>query len=159
MENKPLKRHPALIPLSRDHHAGLLLCWKIRTGFKKNVAEDRMAAYTVYFFEEQLAPHFTLEEKEIFSCLPRENVLRQEAENQHTQLYGLAERLRQAAEDKAELLHTFEQTLDKHIRFEERQLFMHIQEELDEEQLRALASRVEATHTEVPEKWEDRFWE
>lgn len=159
MEHKPLKRHPALIPLSRDHHAGLLLCWKIRTGFKKSVAEDRMAAYTVYFFEHQLAPHFSLEEKEIFSCLPEEDVLRKEAENQHIQLYELTARLRQASEDKAMLLHTFEQTLDKHIRFEERQLFMHIQGALNEEQLTALGSRVEAAHTEVPEQWDDRFWE
>ncbi|WP_241739476.1 hypothetical protein [Aestuariibaculum marinum] len=32
---KPLKRHKALQPLSREHHYGLLLTWKIRTGFKK----------------------------------------------------------------------------------------------------------------------------
>lgn len=159
MERKPLKRHPALIPLSRDHHSGLLLCWKIRTGFRKEVKEERMADYTAYFFEQQLVPHFKLEEKEIFSCLPEQDPLRQEAEAQHKELYGMGSRLKEAGGDKKELLNSFEQALDRHIRFEERQLFMHIQDQLGEEKLEVLGKRVEALHSEEPDRWEDRFWE
>lgn len=159
MERKPLKRHQALIPLSRDHHTGLLLCWKIRMGFKKGVKEERIADYTGYAFDHQLMPHFRLEEKEIFSCLPEQDPMRQKAEAQHKELYGMASRLKKAGEDTKELLNSFEQALDKHIRFEERQLFMHIQEQLDEEQLEALGKRVEAIHAEEPDRWEDRFWE
>ena len=33
----PIKRSEYLKPLSRDHHQGLLLCWKIRTGLKKGI--------------------------------------------------------------------------------------------------------------------------
>jgi len=34
---KPIKRDKVLQPLSHDHHQGLLLCWKIRTGIKKGI--------------------------------------------------------------------------------------------------------------------------
>lgn len=159
MDSKPLKRHPALIPVSRDHHGGLLLCWKIRTGFRKSVPDNRIAAYTKYFFEHHLVPHFRLEEQEIFTFLPEQDALRVEAENQHKEIYRIVSELSEPDNNVHEILNTFEKALDKHIRFEERQLFMHIQEQLEEPELAALGSRVEACHTEEPEKWEDRFWE
>ncbi|CDF79955.1 hypothetical protein BN863_22430 [Formosa agariphila KMM 3901] len=34
-DKKPLKRHKSLQPLSRDHHHGLLLAWKIRADLRK----------------------------------------------------------------------------------------------------------------------------
>ena len=40
MHPKPQKRHKALQPLSREHHHGLLLSWKIRTGFSKDIAQN-----------------------------------------------------------------------------------------------------------------------
>ena len=36
-KNKPIKRHKAIQPLSREHHQGLLLCWKIGKGFEKGI--------------------------------------------------------------------------------------------------------------------------
>jgi len=33
----PIKRHNSLQPLSRDHHDGLLLKWKINKGISKGV--------------------------------------------------------------------------------------------------------------------------
>lgn len=159
MESKPLKRHPALIPVSRDHHRGLLLCWKIRTGFRKLVPENRIAAYVKYFFEHQLGPHFRLEEQEIFTFLPDLDPLRVEAENQHKELYRIVADLSSLETNTHGLLTTFEQALEKHIRFEERKLFMHIQEQLNETELTALGSRVEACHSEEPDLWKDKFWE
>ena len=50
MDNKPLKRHKALQPLSRDHHHGLLLSWKIRSGFKKNIDVERIKVYADWFY-------------------------------------------------------------------------------------------------------------
>lgn len=128
-------------------------------GFKQAVRGERIADYTTYFFEHQLVPHFRLEEKEIFSCLPEQDPLRKEAEAQHKELYNMASRLAVAGDDREELVNSFEQALEKHIRFEERQLFMHIQEQLDEQELEELRKRVEAIHAEEPEHWEDRFWE
>lgn len=35
-----MKRNENLVPLSRDHHFGLLCCWKIRQGIKKEVSQE-----------------------------------------------------------------------------------------------------------------------
>lgn len=40
--SQPIKRHPSLQPLSREHHYGLLLSWKIREGFKREVPPERI---------------------------------------------------------------------------------------------------------------------
>lgn len=42
---KPIKRHTALKPLSREHHHGLLLSWKIREGLKRNIEIPRIKKY------------------------------------------------------------------------------------------------------------------
>ena len=92
---KPLKRHPALVPLSQDHHFGLLLCWKIRTGIKKNVASERIASYVAYFFQHHLKPHFEEEEQYIFSLIDKKDEKRKKAENQHRKIKQLVEKLSQ----------------------------------------------------------------
>lgn len=159
MERKPLKRHQALIPLSKDHHLGLLLCWKIRMGFKKGLNEKRILEYTSYFFKHHLLPHFRIEEEHVFSSLPQENSLRKEAERQHEELHTMMERLPIKDNELYNFLSVFEQSLEKHIRFEERELFMHIQQELSESELEDLRKRVAGMHEEYHEQWEDRFWE
>ena len=75
MTPKPLKRHKALQPLSREHHHGLLLSWKIRNGFNKNIDPKRMKIYADWFFETHLTPHFEMEENYIFSILESDNEL------------------------------------------------------------------------------------
>jgi hypothetical protein len=48
---KPLKRAEYLKALSREHHHGLLLCWKIKTGFSKGVSISRMKLYLDWFLK------------------------------------------------------------------------------------------------------------
>ena len=75
ISNKPLKRAPELQPLSHDHHHGLQLCWKIRTGFSKQIEPDRIKKYSDWFYKTHLKPHFELEEKYVFPILGAENDL------------------------------------------------------------------------------------
>lgn len=75
MQNKIQKRHKALQNLSREHHHGLLLSWKIRTGFNKNVEVNRIKCYAHWFFKAHLIPHFELEETYIFPILKSDNEL------------------------------------------------------------------------------------
>lgn len=159
MQRKPLKRHKALVELSKDHHFGLLLCYKIRSGFQKEVEEERIARYIQYFFQEHLLAHFRLEEELIFPCFQKDNPLRKEAEKQHQELYELEKQLSDQLPGQRERLKTFEDKLEKHIRFEERQLFMQLQEDLTESDLQDLRVRVEAKHQFKPEFWQDPFWE
>jgi len=60
---KPIKRHESIQPLSRDHHHGLLLSWKIRSGISKGVDINRIKKYADWFYTNHIKPHFGIEEK------------------------------------------------------------------------------------------------
>lgn len=151
---KPLKRHEALKPLSKDHHHGLLLCWKIREGRKKEIASDRIKAYTDYFFASQLLPHFKFEEDEIFVLLGEEHPMVKKAQTEHVRLRSLFQEKEKVDRSLSEI----EKELEQHIRFEERVLFNEIQQEVSEEQLEKLKNKEEEVITPDPDAWEDKFW-
>lgn len=129
--NKPIKRHEALKTLSREHHHGLLLCWKIRAGIKKNIELSRIKKYADWFYQTHLIPHFEMEEKYIFSILGSQNDLVRKAISDHRRL----KRLFGNDLDHQKTLSLIEEELERHIRFEERILFNEIQEVASPEQL------------------------
>jgi len=131
-DNKPLKRIKELIPFSKDHHHGLLLCWKIRTGLKKGLAIERLSDYTLWFYQNYLAPHFALEEIYVFPILGMEHVLIQKACKDHQQIESIMAQL------NIETLAELADLLEAHIRFEEREVFGQIQELATEKQLAAI---------------------
>ncbi len=154
-KTKPLKRHPALQPLSREHHHGLLLGWKIRTGFAHGIAPERIKAYADWFFENHLAPHFEAEEQHVFPLLGSrsEHPMVRRAMREH----GRLRRLFARTDDLPRHLHLIEEELTAHIRYEERVLFTELQSVATPEQL----SEIERLHHGQPfvEEWEDKFWE
>lgn len=155
---KPIKRHPALVELSRDHHGGLLLCWKIRMGFKKEVKPGRIKDYVLYFFNEHLQNHFKWEEEIVFCHLPEDNSLRKKAESQHRQLRERMNALDEKPESIASTLGAVEKELEEHIRFEERELFAHMQEQLTEASLKKIQDALEVAHESFEDQWDDPFW-
>lgn len=152
MSTKPLKRHKALQPLSREHHHGLLLAWKIRAGFNKKVDVDRIKVYADWFFKTHLIPHFEVEETHIFTILGNDNDLVKRALSDHRRLSRLFEQ----TEDLEKNLSLIEEELDKHIRFEERILFPEIQKAATEAQF----AHIERIHQSEPfeDKLDDEFW-
>ncbi|HLT34547.1 MAG TPA: hemerythrin domain-containing protein [Aquaticitalea sp.] len=152
MTPKPLKRHKALQPLSRDHHYGLLLSWKIRSGFNKKVEVERIKAYADWFFKNHLIPHFELEERYVFPVLDKKNELVKRAMADHRRL----KRLFNTEDDVQKSLHKIEEELEQHIRFEERVLFPEIQKVASEEQL----SLLEKIHQDekLEDNIDDEFW-
>lgn len=151
---KPLKRHEGLKPLSRDHHHGLLLCWKIREGFKKGVSPQRMKAYASFFYDTQLVPHFAFEEKEIFPLLNEQSPLRKQAENEHQRLVSLFT----GDYDPEAALNEISKALEDHIRFEERILFEEIQHQTEDEVLEDIGNKENSLDTPNPDDWDDQFW-
>lgn len=152
-KKKPIKRHQALQPLSRQHHFGLLFSWKLRKGFSKNIAPERLQKYATWFFEEEIKPHFEAEEKHVFTVLEEDNELVQRALKEHRRL----ERLFKEKENPEKSLSKLEEELDAHIRFEERILFNEIQKVATESQLEKIAEihLENESHPEYP----DPFWE
>lgn len=155
---KPLKRHPALIPLSQDHHFGLLLGWKIRQGLSKGVDPQRVMQYVDYFVNAHLEEHFINEEKYLFSYLAKNDILRKEAEEQHESIRSLFGKMTSDSPAKEEDLRKFADDVESHIRFEERKLFPYIQVELLDDDLKEFEGKMEEIHEKVQENWEDEFW-
>lgn len=151
MSQKPLKRHKALQPLSREHHHGLLLSWKIRAGFSKNIEPERIKMYADWFYKTHLIPHFEMEETHVFSILEPTNELIKKAMADHNLLRRLF-----ADENIERALSKIEEVLDAHIRFEERILFPEIQKLATELQL----IDIEKIHQEADfeDKLDDEFW-
>lgn len=148
---KPIKRSKALQPLSREHHHGLLLCWKIRQGFRRKIPPERIKKYTDWFWTNHLIPHFDAEEKHVFTVLPDENELVKKALAEHR-------RLKRLFEDDQRInrsLSLIEEELERHIRFEERILFNEIQKVATPEELKTIE---EHHQHQSCDDWEDEFW-
>ena len=157
-EVKPIKRSPALVAFSKDHHFGLLLVWKIRQGQRTGIPPVRIAQYITYFYEEDLAQHFADEEEFLFPTLPPDHPQRLRAEREHAQVRSLMSSIRQFPSDP-EWLAAFADLLEAHIRFEERELFNQLQVYLNDEELIQLLQDVPPRAHPDDEDWLDRFWE
>ena len=156
MENrKPIKRDKALVPLSRDHHDGLLLCWKIRFGIKNNIPPERILKYVTWFWLTYLINHFRLEEEYVFTLLPETDEHRVEAQAQHNDLRRLVAYLSSETYTGLDVLAT---KLEEHIRFEERVLFEQIEKVHDPGILEELEEKILSKHRTGNEEWKDNFW-
>lgn len=149
----PIKRKEALKPLSRDHHHGLLLCWKIRQGIKLNIEPERIRKYLDWFWMSYLKPHFEIEEQYVFPILGNENELVKQALAEHRRL----KRLFENENDLSKTNSLIEEELEKHIRFEERVLFNAIQSVASSEQL--IQIEIDCVDKCFYENLSDPFWE
>ncbi len=151
----PIKRVESLAPLSREHHHGLLLCWKIRTGFRKNIPVERIQSYADWFFKNHLLDHFDVEERYVFSVLGNEHDLVKRALKEHRQL----RRLFDGIHDDPKAVAMIEEKLEAHIRFEERILFNEIQSVASPAELEEISSRHSGDGTvDLEGGWDDAFW-
>jgi iron-sulfur cluster repair protein YtfE (RIC family) len=139
---KPIKRSKAFVQFSREHHFGLLQVWQIRQDIANGIDARLISKYTLEFFEKDLRGHFKREEDFLFSKLPVGDLLREQAENEHKQLYQLIDNISQNRSD-SQLLQEFAGVLEAHIRFEERILFNNLQEIMGEDALERLLVEVE----------------
>ena len=142
-----MKRHPALLPLSRDHHDGLVQAVRLRRAAADGDASARLAAARefVEFFRNDERLHLRDEEEELFPLLLRhvqsEPAPLREARVPHRQLEGLARTLEiavAAGSVDRETLDAVGELLDAHVRLEERQLFPLIEELVPDDELRRL---------------------
>ncbi|SDC06407.1 hemerythrin domain-containing protein [Niabella drilacis] len=149
-----MKRHESIVPLSRDHHHGLLCCWKIRQGIKKKVAVTRIGAYIRYFWDIHLKDHFDEEEQWLFVAGDAQCA---QAIAEHRRLQALQETI--AANAVTGDVEAFADLLDRHIRFEERILFPHLEQTLSAEKMAVIGTALEASHKKTgQDDYPDAFW-
>ncbi len=76
---------------------------------------------------------------------------------EHEKIYSLIDGI-QKDNENIKLLKEFADTLESHIRFEERILFNHLQQHLSEEELKKLEESHSKREGDVDDKWDDHFW-
>jgi hemerythrin-like domain-containing protein len=158
MEKMPIKRNEHIVKLSKDHHFTLLFCWKIRSGLKLKVEPERIIKYVQYFWNKHMQPHFNEEETILFASVKNDAAV-QKALNEHTQIQLQIKALGSLANNAQEELSALADTVDNHIRYEERELFPHLERILSNEQLKVIGNQLMSQHDPVSQdNFADQFW-
>ena len=155
---KPIKRSVHIAQLSREHHFSLLFCWKIKKGIRKSVEPSRIIQYILYFWKEHLLPHF-LEEDILFEKVDDKMV--QRAYTEHHQINNLVMSLGsiKEEEDKVQAAIQIADLVDSHVRFEERELFPHLEAAIEESELAKIGKKLLEMQPEpLQDTYEDEFW-
>ena len=144
-----MKRHPALVPLSDDHHHELVQARRLVRAADA-ATQERLAvamAYLAAFFTDTVE-HFRREEESVFPLYAAhagaDDALLVRILREHMELHGLARTLRAevAADDVSpDTLRALGRLLHDHVRLEERELFEAIQRMVPEAELDAIAQR------------------
>jgi hemerythrin-like domain-containing protein len=137
-----MKRHPALAPLSRDHHHALVLAQRLRRA-NEDDADDAARAFLEHWTREERL-HFRLEEEVLLPAFAAHGdpdhpaVVRTLLD--HMRIRADVERL--ATDARPPLLHDLGTRLADHVRHEENELFPLIERTIPEPALAALGERL-----------------
>ena len=134
-----MKRHPALTPLSREHHGALILARLLQKDAPvyKGLPTDIQgkAEYAFKFYQEELVKHFEDEErvlKLVTGVKSNLDFMIETIYREHQELHKLF----QSIDNHPDLISHLDQigkTLETHVRKEERELFPLMQETCNED--------------------------
>lgn len=152
-EIKPIKRSQELTQLSKEHHEALLLVWKIRQGIRKGVEPERIAKYCRWFWDVHLVGHFRREEELLPLVLPNDHPLLRKMLDDHD---VILRRVKGLPDHNTDCLELLAQSINDHVRFEERELFNEVEKLATPEQLTRIAKGL--NEEDSCPAWEDEFW-
>lgn len=152
-----MKRHESLVPLSRDHHFGLIMAQQLILGRATNPRADwpteraQQVPRLLAFFESDLRAHFDIEEAHVFPAAGRDladggrqvQALLADHDAMRAMIRGFEA---DPVSELDERLPAFGHVLKAHIHKEERQLFEQMQAACEPAELDALGAEVAAAH-------------
>lgn len=137
---------------SEEYNQSILLCWKIRIGFRKLIEIERIKAYSNWFYTNNLLPHFDIEEKFVFPILGKQHDLVKLSLSKHR-------RLKKLFDDEVNIqksLSLIEEELETHVRFEKRKLLIEVQKVASPIELKLITKMF--LELPIVEIWADEFW-
>ena len=153
---KPIQRSVQLQPLSREHHDGLLFAWKLRQGVNNQTDIGRLRDYTAWYWKGHIKAHFFQEEKILLPYMPEFHPMALQLKKDHAYIRDLILMIDKDA-DKYDFV-TLANLVEKHIRFEERELFQYLEENLSTQQLTDIYEQLEKHPLICGTGWKDDFW-
>ena len=152
---KPIKRSKELVPLSKEHHEGLLFGWKIKQGLRNGTSHTVIADFIRWFWESDLETHFRKEEQVLIPHLPKDSPLVQQFSEEHEQLEALVHVCAMVQDE--DIFLQLAEGLNNHIRFEERVLFPYAEKIIPPAELETIHQLLLVKKPHHP--WENAFWE
>lgn len=156
-----MKREEQLQPLSHQHHNGLMAALLLKKGVEKAADPSVMGDFILSVWNNELRNHFIKEEVYLHPHVLQITVLMEKYEQmkaEHHQIRRLVDSIRSEGAT-ASLVTDFYQLLEKHIRFEERELFPFIEEHIQQDQLNELGRNVEQLKSKACSDYPVKFWE
>ena len=142
------------MPLSKEHHEGLLFVWKIKQGLRNGTSHQLIAEFIQWFWKADLEDHFRKEEEILAPHLPQDHELVLQMLDEHQQLEALV-RLCEMVSDEDIFLQLAD-GLNNHIRFEESTLFPFAERSIKPHVMKELATELARTRPHQP--WPHDFW-
>ncbi|MCU0454160.1 MAG: hemerythrin domain-containing protein [Bacteroidetes bacterium] len=146
------KRHPALVPVARDHHDGLLLAIRLQQGDRAELklwSHDPVlqTEYVLAFYDQHLTRHFTVEEEQVFALgrdIRDAVALIDHLTDQHRQIASIVNGLRSdPPADRRPVLQSLGRLLEEHIRLEDRKLFPLLEAQVPPAELQTAQAAIE----------------
>src|SRR5690606_21106480 len=154
----PQKRDKSLVPLSREHHFGLLFCWKLRQGLKNGADLEVMRDYVRYFWNNILKEHCQEEEWLMERLLPHDDTQRARLHEEHKLIETLVELIEDGSPMNKDLFKVLDKDLVDHIRWEERELFPYLQTIAPADDLELAGQLLEHKHDPRLDNFTPEFW-
>jgi hypothetical protein len=141
-----MKRDPALVSLSRDHHQALFVAQKLRRA-SAQTADEARAAFLAYW-EGHGGAHFRLEEEVLLPAYAghgdSHHPLVVQVLCDHVAIRHRADALARVGDATVADLNALGVRLAQHVRLEERELFPLIESAMPPAQLAAVAAALES---------------
>ncbi len=156
-----MKREIQLQPLSHQHHNGLMAVLLLKKGADKKADTAVMNDFIVSVWNGELRNHFIKEEVYLHPHVLQIPLLMEKYEQmktEHHQIRHLVDAIRNGDSDTS-LIADFYTLLEKHIRFEERELFPFIEEHIQPEQLQELGKHLQQLESKACSDYPVKFWE
>jgi hypothetical protein len=136
-----VRRSEALAPLSRDHHQALETALRLRRAQDDTL--DAALARLSSFWASTGRRHFEIEEELLLPALTDEQwlAMAERVRSEHEDIRRRAAALEQEA--SVDAARELGERLNAHVRFEERELFAHLEAALDTDELERLGRAVE----------------
>ena len=146
------RRHDSLIPLSHQHQHALAVAVIIKRRFGSENREDawreEMTGKIRKLYEAELTGHFEVEESVLFTEMERylgPLELVTELQGEHQSLRDLIRLLPPRVAPPLDTLDEFSNAIEKHVRKEERQLFMEFEKKMPADEARKIGVEIDAS--------------
>jgi hemerythrin-like domain-containing protein len=116
-----------------------------------------MRSYVIYFWKDHLEKHFQEEESLLFREVDDQQCL--QAIQEHREIEQLIVSVRDDGASAEQRYQQLADRVERHVRFEERQLFPFLEKSIPEEQLNAIGVKLGEQHApDCADVFADEFW-